>query len=110
MSSESDGVQAAFAGRDRHIALHNDGHVAPPIARGKPRRDPCLMVGIDSALDREEMARARALLEPPKRPERMWPVLAAASLLALSALTFATAMILAPPLTSEHVSQQRGVK
>jgi hypothetical protein len=68
------------------------------------------MVGIDSALDRAEMDRARALLKPPKRPERMWPVLGAASLLALSALTFATAMILAPPLTSEHVGHQRGVR
>ncbi|HZZ32134.1 MAG TPA: hypothetical protein VFE10_09090 [Phenylobacterium sp.] len=56
------------------------------------------------------MDRARALLKPPKRPERMWPVLGAASLLALSALTFATAMILAPPLTSEHVGHQRGVR
>ena len=68
------------------------------------------MVGIDSALDREEMARARALVEAPRRPDRMWPVLGAAVLLALSALTFATAMILAPPLTSEHVGHQRGVK
>ena len=51
------------------------------------------------------MARARALLEPPRRPERVWPVLGAAALLAVSALTFATAMILAPPLTSEHTAK-----
>jgi hypothetical protein len=95
--------------RGDHIALHNDRHVAPPIARGKARGDLHLMVGIDSALDREKMARARTLLETPKRPERMWPVLGAASLLAVSALTFATAMILAPPLTSEHVAHQRGI-
>ena len=63
------------------------------------------MASIDSALDREQMARARSLLETPKRPERMWPVLAAAALLAVSALTFATAMILAPPLTSEHTAK-----
>jgi hypothetical protein len=68
------------------------------------------MVGIDSALDREAMARARALLEAPQRRERIWPVLGAACLLAASALTFATAMILAPPLTSEHVGHERGVK
>lgn len=67
------------------------------------------MVGIDSALDREEIARARLLLRAPHRPERMWPVLGAAALLALSALTFATAMILAPPLTSQHVAHERGV-
>jgi hypothetical protein len=67
------------------------------------------MVGIDSALNSEEMDRVRTLLETPKRPERMWPVVGAAVLLAISALTFATAMILAPPLTSEHIAHQRGV-
>ncbi len=56
------------------------------------------------------MARARSLLEAPKRPERMWPALAAAALLAVSALAFATAMIMAPPLTSEHVAVERGVQ
>ncbi|WP_293369210.1 hypothetical protein [Phenylobacterium sp.] len=55
------------------------------------------------------MDRVRTLLETPKRPERMWPVVGAAVLLAISALTFATAMILAPPLTSEHIAHQRGV-
>lgn len=52
----------------------------------------------DSALDPEAMARARALLAAPARPERMWPALAAAALLAISALAFATAMVLAPPV------------
>ena len=56
------------------------------------------------------MTRARSLLERPKRPERMWPVLGAAALLAVSALTFATAMIMAPPLTSEHIAAERGAK
>ena len=60
------------------------------------------MASLSTALDAEVMDRARALLERRKRPERMWPVLAAAGLLALSALTFATAMILAPPLVTEH--------
>jgi hypothetical protein len=64
------------------------------------------MVQPSSALDADAMAQARGLLNPPKRPERIWPVLGAAALLALSALTFATAMILAPPLTSEHVARQ----
>lgn len=67
------------------------------------------MVGIDSALDAGEMIRARDLLEPTKRPERMWPVLAAATLLAVSALAFAAAMIMAPPVTREPVAHQRGV-
>jgi hypothetical protein len=67
------------------------------------------MASVSSALDPQAMAQARALLEPPMRPERMWPVLAAAAVLALSALAFATAMIMVPPLVSEHVAQTRGV-
>jgi hypothetical protein len=58
-----------------------------------------------SALDPDAIAKARALLEPPARRERLWPVLGAAGLLALSALAFATAMIMAPPLVSEHVAK-----
>ena len=61
-----------------------------------------------SALDADAMDQARALLERPEKPQKMWPVLGAAALLAVSALTFATAMIMAPPLTSEHVTQERG--
>jgi hypothetical protein len=56
-----------------------------------------------SALDADALDRARSLLEAPKRRERVWPVLAAAALLAVSALAFATAMIMAPPLVSQHV-------
>ncbi|MBS0331388.1 MAG: hypothetical protein JSS35_01350, partial [Proteobacteria bacterium] len=52
----------------------------------------------------------RALLSPPRRRERMWPTVAAAALFAASALAFATAMLLAPPLTSEHVAWERGVE
>jgi hypothetical protein len=62
-----------------------------------------------SALDVDALARARALLEPPARTERVWPALAAAILLAVSALGFATAMLMAPPLTSEHVGHARSV-
>jgi hypothetical protein len=68
------------------------------------------MAGVDSVLNHEDMARARSLLERPKRTERMWPVVGAAALLAISALAFATAMIMAPPLTSEHVAVERGVQ
>jgi len=56
-----------------------------------------------SALDADAFARARALLEAPRRKERVWPVLAAATLLAVSALAFAAAMITAPPVVSSHV-------
>lgn len=62
------------------------------------------MTTAHSALDAGEIARARALLKPLKPPQRIWPVLAAAALLAVSALAFATAMVLAPPLVSQHVA------
>jgi hypothetical protein len=58
-----------------------------------------------SSLDADEIARARALLGPVKVRQSIWPVLAAAACLAVSALAFATAMILAPPLVSEHVAR-----
>lgn len=63
------------------------------------------MAMTDSALDPEETARIRALLTPKAKKERMWPVLGAALLAAVSALAFATAMILAPPVVSHHVVQ-----
>ena len=66
------------------------------------------MTAADSALDANEIARARALLKPLKPVQRIWPVLAAATLLAVSALAFATAMVLAPPLVSEHVVKGAG--
>jgi len=61
-----------------------------------------------SALDTQAMDRARKLLDRPERPQRIWPVLGAAAMLAVSALAFATAMVMAPPLTTEHVAQDRG--
>lgn len=66
------------------------------------------MTAADSALDANEIARARALLKPLNPVPRIWPVLAAATLLAVSALAFATAMVLAPPLVSEHVAKGVG--
>ncbi|MDB5424404.1 MAG: hypothetical protein JWQ29_1820 [Phenylobacterium sp.] len=66
------------------------------------------MPNASSALDPAEIARARALLAPPKPRQRLWPVLTAATFLAVSALVFATAMVLAPPLVSEHVAAGGG--
>ena len=63
-----------------------------------------------SALDPAVIAKARALLEPPPRRERLWPVLGAAGLLAASALIFATAMIMAPPIVSQHIETERAAK
>jgi hypothetical protein len=63
------------------------------------------MPGLDPALDPDAIARARTLLEAPRPKEKLWPVLGAATLLALSALAFATAMIMAPPVVSEHVAK-----
>jgi len=63
------------------------------------------MTIMSSALDSEAMARARALIAKPERRQRMWPVVAAAGFLAIAALTFATAMIMAPPLHTEHTAK-----
>lgn len=59
----------------------------------------------DSTLSPEMAARIRRLLAPRPKSERMWPVLAAAFFAAVCALSFATAMILAPPVVSRHVAQ-----
>ena len=68
------------------------------------------MATLDSLLDADAMAEARALLAPATPRERLWPVLGAAGLLALSALVFAAAMITAPPLTGDHVTQDPAAK
>jgi hypothetical protein len=44
-----------------------------------------------------EFGRARALLAQPETRERVWPLLAAAGLVAFSALGLAAAVILGPP-------------
>ena len=64
------------------------------------------MAAAETSLDPEAMARARALVTPASPKERMWPVVAAAALAALAALSFATAMILAPPVVTQHVAEQ----
>jgi hypothetical protein len=63
------------------------------------------MATLSSALDPDAMARARALIAKPAKPQRMWPVLTAAGFLAIAALTFASAMILAPPLHTQHAAK-----
>jgi hypothetical protein len=57
----------------------------------------------DSTLDPQQTARIRELLRRPPAKASMWPALGAAFFAAVSALAFATAMILAPPVISEHV-------
>ena len=75
------------------------------MARAAARSDPGGMAITDSTLSPEMSARIRALLAPAPRTERMWPVLAAACFAAACALSFAAAMILAPPVVSRHVAQ-----
>ncbi|MDP3856007.1 hypothetical protein [Phenylobacterium sp.] len=60
----------------------------------------------DSALDAVMIARARRLLHGPEVRERVWPALCAAAFAASAALALATAMIVAPPVTTTHVVQQ----
>ena len=57
----------------------------------------------NASLDREALAYARGLLKPPVVRENLWGALAAAGFAAVSALAFATAMVLAPPLTTSHL-------
>lgn len=75
------------------------------MARPLRWRDPRPMAMTDSALDPEATARIRALLAPRRKKERMWPVLAAAFFAAACALSFAAAMIVAPPVISRTVVQ-----
>lgn len=59
----------------------------------------------DSALDALEVARARTLLKTPVRRDPMWPALVAATALAVTSVIFATVMVLAPPVQTEHTAQ-----
>ena len=61
----------------------------------------------DSALDTAALAYARALLRAPRRQQKMGPVLAAAAFAALSAVTFAAVMVIAPPTVTQHIPQDR---
>ena len=51
------------------------------------------------------MARARALLNPPRRLDPTWPALVAATVLAVTAVAFAAVMVVAPPVSTQHVTQ-----
>ncbi|MDB5448281.1 MAG: hypothetical protein JWQ97_3598 [Phenylobacterium sp.] len=73
------------------------------MAPGRRNGDAPQMAINDSALNPDETGRIRQLLAPRTKRERMWPLLGAALLAAISALAFATAMIMAPPVVSEHV-------
>jgi len=61
----------------------------------------------DSAIDREALAYARALLKPPLARENLWGVIAAAAFAAVSSLAFATAMVMAPPVTTSHLQLEQ---
>ena len=63
------------------------------------------MTTADSVLDADQIARARLLLVTPAVKDSMWPALCAAAFAASTALTLATAMILAPPVITQHVVQ-----
>ena len=65
------------------------------------------MAANDSALDPDAMSRARRLVAPVPRKDSMWPALAAAGFFAASALVFAAAMVVAPPLVIQHVATDR---
>lgn len=61
----------------------------------------------DSTLDTAALAYARALLRKPMRRQKMGPVLAAAAFAALSAVTFAAVMVMAPPAVVQHLPSDR---
>lgn len=62
----------------------------------------------DSVLDREALAYARALLKPPLERENLWAPLGAALFAAVSALAFAVAMVMAPPVTTSKLALEPG--
>jgi hypothetical protein len=62
------------------------------------------MANADSVLDHEALAYARALLKPPLEKENVLAALAAALFAAVSALAFAVAMVMAPPVTTSKLA------
>jgi ABC-type arginine/histidine transport system permease subunit len=50
---------------------------------------------------------ARAQLNPVRKPDAVWPLIAAAGLCAVSALALATAVILGPPNVGPDVTVTR---
>lgn len=65
------------------------------------------MSAADSTLDTAALAYARALLRTPTRRQKMLPVLIAAAFAASAAVSFAAVMVLAPPLTTQHLPKER---
>jgi hypothetical protein len=63
------------------------------------------MSAVESSLDLDALRRARVLLQEPERRDPMWPALLAATALALTSVVFATIMVLAPPVQTEHVAK-----
>lgn len=62
------------------------------------------MANPDSVLDHEALAYARALLKPPLARENLLGAVGAALFAAISALAFAVAMVMAPPVTSSKLA------
>lgn len=62
------------------------------------------MANADSVLDHEALAYAKALLKPPLERENLLGALGAALFAAVSALAFAVAMVMAPPVTSSRLA------
>ncbi len=60
----------------------------------------------DPMLQAAQYNQVRRLLAAPVQKERVWPALCAAAFAASAALALATAMILAPPVVTEHVVEQ----
>jgi hypothetical protein len=78
----------------------------PAFAERRAKRDAVDMALSDSALNAEAVARARALLTPPRRRDPLWPALLAATALAFTSVAFAAAMVLAPPVTHESLADE----
>lgn len=61
----------------------------------------------DPGLDSAKMKRIRGLLKTPVDKDRAWPALCAAAFAASTALALATAMVIAPPVTTTHVVERQ---
>jgi hypothetical protein len=62
------------------------------------------MANADSVLDHEALAYAKALLKPPLERENLLAAVGAALFAAVSALAFAVAMVMAPPVTTSQLA------
>ena len=67
--------------------------------------DALVMSSSDSALDNDQIALAKVLLQTPAAPTRTWAPLSAAAIAAVTALVFATASLLVPASEGRHVVQ-----